>query len=892
MLCSNSKNISRNDMDKSATFDLEADGLLPTATRVWCGVVKDSVTKEIFKYGPNNIHQLLKKLEEYGELKAHNGLGYDFPLLEKLYGWKYKGKKTDTLVLSRLLNPKRVAPYNYSGSAGPHSVEVWGCRLGRKKPDHEDWSKYSEEMLHRCTEDVEIQEQIFDTLIKEMSGGDWSKAVPLTMKLFEYLQMQESYGWKVDTSHMNTCIHQLDFWMDRIDRVLKHHLPFIIEVQEQKEKGEYKYVKKPFLKSGDYSKSTNEWYNSNGSIISTHRVAGPFSRITFRRVDLDKAVEVKKFLLASGWEPLEWNTNDAGEQTSPKLSKDDPFEGIQGGVGRLIARRVQCKQRKGIITGLLSSVREDGRIGSAVNNLAVTGRATHRGIVNIPKVGSFYGKQMRKIFSCPEGKVLVGTDSDGCQLRMLAGRMNNPAYTEALCNGDKSKGTDNHSLTAKIGELESRDIAKNVMYCVPLDTQILTRSGWKTKDEIQIGESVLTYNQEKNIKEWKPVLAIHEKEDEVIKLSHGHNFEIRATKDHRWFVKQRRYIPSSNSYGRNNGRYMDFQIRTTEELNSESNIITNAPMLPDETGEPLEWNSSKYGTDWTASVCKASSYERKGFLAGFLVADGCYQRGKWEFAQNEGPLYEAALTALFIESDGFIHVSTTQGVNFRVKKAILSKKSHTTMTRMKREVLPRQPVWCVSTENESFVIKQGDVITITGNCLLFGGGDTKLAKTARKPIGAGADLRDKLYKGLDGLGELMDSLTKEWRMTAKRRYNTKWNKVEYYNGYITGLDGRPILVPFEHQLLVYLLQSDESIMMSAAYCRFHQRMFKLGYEYGRQWSVIMWMHDEFTCECDEDIADIVAKEAEDAIAWAGNFYNISCPHVGDSKIGRNWYEIH
>lgn len=641
MLCSNSKNISRNDMDKSATFDLEADGLLPTATRVWCGVVKDSVTKEIFKYGPNNIHQLLKKLEEYGELKAHNGLGYDFPLLEKLYGWKYKGKKTDTLVLSRLLNPKRVAPYNYSGSAGPHSVEVWGCRLGRKKPDHEDWSKYSEEMLHRCTEDVEIQEQIFDTLIKEMSGGDWSKAVPLTMKLFEYLQMQESYGWKVDTSHMNTCIHQLDFWMDRIDRVLKHHLPFIIEVQEQKEKGEYKYVKKPFLKSGDYSKSTNEWYNSNGSIISTHRVAGPFSRITFRRVDLDKAVEVKKFLLASGWEPLEWNTNDAGEQTSPKLSKDDPFEGIQGGVGRLIARRVQCKQRKGIITGLLSSVREDGRIGSAVNNLAVTGRATHRGIVNIPKVGSFYGKQMRKIFSCPEGKVLVGTDSDGCQLRMLAGRMNNPAYTEALCNGDKSKGTDNHSLTAKIGELESRDIAKNVMYC-----------------------------------------------------------------------------------------------------------------------------------------------------------------------------------------------------------------------------------------------------------LLFGGGDTKLAKTARKPIGAGADLRDKLYKGLDGLGELMDSLTKEWRMTAKRRYNTKWNKMEYYNGYITGLDGRPILVPFEHQLLVYLLQSDESIMMSAAYCRFHQRMFKLGYEYGRQWSVIMWMHDEFTCECDEDIADIVAKEAEDAIAWAGNFYNISCPHVGDSKIGRNWYEIH
>jgi hypothetical protein len=176
-------------------------------------------------------------------------------------------------------------------------------------------------------------------------------------------------------------------------------------------------------------------------------------------------------------------------------------------------------------------------------------------------------------------------------------------------------------------------------------------------------------------------------------------------------------------------------------------------------------------------------------------------------------------------------------------------------------------------------------------CLLFGGGDVKLGKTAKKP-GQGAELRDKLYRGLNGLGELMESLVKEWRLTAKKRFNPKWNKMEYYNGKITGLDSRPITVPFEHQLLVYLLQSDEAIMMAAAYCRFHMCMEDRGFIYGEDYGTVCWYHDEFTVECKEGIANIVAELAEQSIAWAGEFFNIKCPHIGQAKIGDSWYAIH
>lgn len=32
--------------------------------------------------------------------------------------------------------------------------------------------------------------------------------------------------------------------------------------------------------------------------------------------------------------------------------------------------------------------------------------------------------------------------------------------------------------------------------------------------------------------------------------------------------------------------------------------------------------------------------------------------------------------------------------------------------------------------------------------------------------------------------------------------------------------------------------------------------------------------------------------AEDAIVWSGKFYNIACPHKGESALGRNWSETH
>ena len=50
--------------------------------------------------------------------------------------------------------------------------------------------------------------------------------------------------------------------------------------------------------------------------------------------------------------------------------------------------------------------------------------------------------------------------------------------------------------------------------------------------------------------------------------------------------------------------------------------------------------------------------------------------------------------------------------------------------------------------------------------------------------------------------------------------------------------------------------------------------------------------DEYTIECDPDIAEDVKKISEDAIVWAGEYFKIRCPHKGEGKIGNSWYAVH
>lgn len=630
---------------KTLTFDLESDGFAHNATRIWCAASTDhecDVVPWSFADEPQDKDKFISELESAEVLIGHNLIQHDLRLLYRLWGWKPRpGQKVvDTLQMSRLLSPDRPKPPHCPRAAGPHSVEAWGYRLGAPKQAHDEWHQYSAEMLARCVQDVRIQVKIYDTLVAEAKAGNWGPAIRLTMALWPWLMKQEEHGFAVDETLMRGNVARLTRWMDKIDRAVKPRLPVVVEIEESKVEGEYGYVRKPFRKDGSYSAVTERFltrYADNplgvGYVAEAGKqveVAGPFARISFRYVSLDSNEEVKDFLLKSGWIPQEWNENNAGERTTPKLSQTEEFEGVQGSMGKLVAKRVVCRQRRGVIEGWLdyldgSSTSSMKRLPGSVAGLAVTGRARHRLIVNVPGPDKFFGKQMRSMFIATPQRVLVGVDSKGNQIRQLAARMGDDEFTSVVLD-------------------PSRDI-------------------------------------------------------------HAYNRD-------------------------------------------------RAGLPPD----------------------KAGRHKAKTFFY----------------------------------------------------------------------------------------------------ALIFGAGDAKIAKTLGCSLRDAKSLRHSFMAGMPALQALLGNLEREWKSNG---------------GWIRGLDGRPISVPGTHQLLVYLLQSDEAIQMSHAYVLFGEEAAKR-WEYGTDWAVVLWMHDELQIECKPSLANDIGYLGNWAIAEAGRRLGIPVPHEGEFKVGTNWNDTH
>lgn len=164
-------------------LDLETDGLWPQVSRVWCAVAYDMETRSFLKFYENASIPLSEASEDWPlsyltiyldkvatqlALCCHNGIGFDLKVLKKILNYEYTGEYVDTYLLSRILFPDIEAPESDHGGRSRHSVEAWGARFGHPKVKHEDWSQFSQDMLHRCQEDVKIQAQIYEYCMKKI----------------------------------------------------------------------------------------------------------------------------------------------------------------------------------------------------------------------------------------------------------------------------------------------------------------------------------------------------------------------------------------------------------------------------------------------------------------------------------------------------------------------------------------------------------------------------------------------------------------------------------------------------------------------------------------------------------------------------------------------------
>ena len=109
------------------------------------------------------------------------------------------------------------------------------------------------------------------------------------------------------------------------------------------------------------------------------------------------------------------------------------------------------------------------------------------------------------------------------------------------------------------------------------------------------------------------------------------------------------------------------------------------------------------------------------------------------------------------------------------------------------------------------------------------------------------------------------------------------------NGFIRGIDGRPLYPRSEHAALNTLLQSAGAVVMKAA-CVIANGEFRCAMPtFVRQLASV---HDEYQFEVCPEFADQTGKIATWAITKAGEKYNFRCRLDGEFRTGANWAETH
>ena len=412
-------------------LDIETNGLNPDV--IWLAVTKQSGV--VLKH--YDAESLKKTLDNDESVVGHNMIGYDAPVLERLWDIDIdKSRIVDTLVMSRLDNPQR--------DKG-HSLRNWGKILGFPKGDHTDWTKLSPEMEEYCIRDVEVTEQAFYYLRESMEDFDM-ESIELEHEVQRIIDRQIKYGWLLDLKKTHNLLALLKEKKYEIEQALqKSFQPIPTFVEE---------VTPRLKKDGSLSKIGLRPFGEHWTEVS-----GTFSMVEYTCFNPGSRQQIGQRLKMCGWKPRKFTDTGQPVVDESVLSKitDIPE-------AKLISEYLLVQKRMAQVYTWLDSVDdEDGRVHGYVNsNGAVTGRMTHSkpNLAQTPSTYSAYGKECRECWTVPEGKSLVGFDASGLELRMLAHYMDDKDYTNEILNGDI------HTANQKLAGLERRDQAKTFIYAL------------------------------------------------------------------------------------------------------------------------------------------------------------------------------------------------------------------------------------------------------------------------------------------------------------------------------------------------------------------------------------------------------------------------------------------
>ena len=399
---------------KILLFDIETDGLLDNLTKIHClaytelKIEKGEIIESEIK-STSDVKEIQSIINKSEALLGHNIIQYDIPALKKLGLLNKQIPAIDTLGLS----------WYTQNTREKHGLEQYGDEFKIPKPKIADWKNLTtEEYLHRCEMDVRINLQLFKNqfeLLKKIYGKKEGveKLINYISFKLDCIREQEENPLRIDLVKARENMEKLAKMRDEKFEALKEHMPNVIH---------YKKVSKPskpYKKDGSLSSAGIKWfklleennlpedYEDEVEVVQKTEEPNPQS-----------VTQLKDWLYSLGWKPDKFveRPNTKGEinkvpqiydgedicSSIKNMFEEYPYLENLDMIGKI-------KHRYGIFKRFLSMDSE--YIPSLIAGFTNTFRVKHvKPFANMPKVGIFFGAEIRSCIIAPEGKLCCGSD--------------------------------------------------------------------------------------------------------------------------------------------------------------------------------------------------------------------------------------------------------------------------------------------------------------------------------------------------------------------------------------------------------------------------------------------------------------------------------------------------
>jgi DNA polymerase I-like protein with 3'-5' exonuclease and polymerase domains len=389
-------------------LDIETNSLTPDT--IWCVVCQEIDSFEFHVFTEPDPFNSFMEEKNYDKIIGHNILAFDAPILRRLWNANLPHKKLfDTMILGQIANPIREQG---------HSLDAWGWALKCPKGNHSDWSIYSKEMLKYCKLDVTLTQKVYLRLREELRGFSL-ECIQLEHDVKRITTEQEQHGFYLNQLYTMDLVSKLDKRLIEIRTELQKTFP--------PKRIETKLITK--------------------------------TKVEMEEFNVGSRKQIAERLQEKGWKPK--RTTDKGSI----IVDERVLRTIDMPEAKLISEYLMLQKRIAQLNSWLEALDHspDDRVHGQVLTLrTITGRMAHAkpNMAQVPASYSPYGSECRTCWTVPEGRVLVGIDASGLELRMLAHYMNDKSYIKEVLEGDI------HTVNQKNAGLQTRDQAKTFIYAL------------------------------------------------------------------------------------------------------------------------------------------------------------------------------------------------------------------------------------------------------------------------------------------------------------------------------------------------------------------------------------------------------------------------------------------